>query len=115
MTTRSTWVKSKVAFYGYAGYSDMVLAGNDTVLLAYNGGQANGNSMTHDGAGAIQSSMAVEHRAAAIFVVFQRTIAALRPRSMAPHCATAVIGTIEAAQAASATEAPRDCCRCPCG
>jgi sialidase-1 len=42
-----TWVKTKVVYYGYAGYSDMVLAGNDTVLLAYNGGQADGDSTTY--------------------------------------------------------------------
>jgi sialidase-1 len=39
-----TWTKTKTVFYGYAGYSDMVLAGNDTVLLAYNRGHSNGNS-----------------------------------------------------------------------
>ncbi len=39
-----TWTKTKTVFYGYSGYSDMVLIAPDTVLLAYNRGHANGNS-----------------------------------------------------------------------
>ncbi len=39
-----TWSKTKTVFFGYSGYSDMVLVGPDTVLLAYNRGHANGNS-----------------------------------------------------------------------
>ena len=39
-----TWTKTKTVFFGYSGYSDMVLVGPDTVLLAYGRGHANGNS-----------------------------------------------------------------------
>ena len=39
-----TWTKTKTVFFGYSGYSDMVLIAPDTVLLAYNRGHANGNS-----------------------------------------------------------------------
>ncbi len=44
-----TWVKTKTVFFGYASYSDMVLAGPDTVLLAYNMGHSNGYSITSMG------------------------------------------------------------------
>ena len=40
----ATWTKTKTVFFGYSGYSDMVLVAPDTVLLAYNRGHANGNS-----------------------------------------------------------------------
>lgn len=36
-----TWTKTKAVFYGYASYSDMVLVGDDTVLLAFNSGRNN--------------------------------------------------------------------------
>ena len=49
-------------FYGYAGYSDMVLAGNDTVLLAYNGGQANGDSTTYMALVRFNLRWLLEHR-----------------------------------------------------
>jgi len=39
-----TWTKTKTVFYGYAGYSDMTLVGEDTILLAYNRGHATGGS-----------------------------------------------------------------------
>lgn len=39
-----TWVKTKAVYYSYAGYSDMTLSGPHTVLLAYNRGNAAGNS-----------------------------------------------------------------------
>jgi hypothetical protein len=39
-----TWVKTKAVYYSYSGYSDMTLAGPDTVLLAYNRGNATGDS-----------------------------------------------------------------------
>jgi len=38
------WVKLKSVFFEYAGYSDMVLVGPDTVLLAYNRGRSDLNS-----------------------------------------------------------------------
>ena len=37
-----TWVKAKVISYDFASYSDMTLVGPDTVLLAYDGGRADG-------------------------------------------------------------------------
>ncbi len=43
----NTWTKTKAVFYGYAGYSAMVLAGNDTVLVAFGAGQAGGTSLSY--------------------------------------------------------------------
>ncbi|REK10225.1 MAG: hypothetical protein DWQ37_16585 [Planctomycetota bacterium] len=36
------WTRSKVVFFGFAGYSDMTLVGPDTLLLAYNRGHVGG-------------------------------------------------------------------------
>jgi sialidase-1 len=44
-----TWSKRRVVYYGYAGYSDMALAGPDTVLLAFGAGQADADSGTSIG------------------------------------------------------------------
>ncbi len=38
------WAKLKTVFFEYSGYSDMVLVGPDTVLLAYNRGRTDSNS-----------------------------------------------------------------------
>ena len=43
-TDGSTWVKLKSVYFEYAGYSDMVLVGPDTVLLAYNRGRTASDS-----------------------------------------------------------------------
>ncbi|MGD9723991.1 MAG: LamG-like jellyroll fold domain-containing protein [Pirellulales bacterium] len=40
----TNWTKAKHISFDFAGYSDMVLTGPDTVLLAYNAGHANGYS-----------------------------------------------------------------------
>ncbi len=40
----ATWTKTRALSYDYAGYSDMMLVGPDTVLISYNAGHANNYS-----------------------------------------------------------------------
>ena len=80
------WVKKKVVFFGYSGYSDMTVVGPDTVLLTFARGWTGGPGpsrqwrqrsglLRRDRHGADQSALVGKRRSLRIRLVFQRKCA----------------------------------------